>query len=293
MMLGAVLPELRSEAVSLASDLNELVELRKSIALEKERLAAESQGFVRDNEKLAALVAARQGTLKDTEQKIAEQRQRLLDLAKQSGDFRELIARSENEVAAASRAAQEARAADAAQATSQRVASLPFGDPSRLSPKIAFANAKGLLPLPVGGKIIKAYGAPDGIGGTEKGLSLATRPGAPVASPSDGWVAFSGPYRTYGQLLIINAGAGYYVVLAGMERINVEVGQFVLAGEPVATMGDGTARTALSTSVAPTLAPTLALGASQPILYVEFRKDGTAIDPGPWWAKAELEKVRG
>jgi septal ring factor EnvC (AmiA/AmiB activator) len=89
--------------------------------------------------------------------------------------------------------------------------------------------------------------------------------------------------------LIINAGAGYYIVLAGMERINVEVGQFVLAGEPVATMGDGTARTALSTSVA----TSLALGASQPILYVEFRKDGTAIDPGPWWAKAELEKVRG
>jgi septal ring factor EnvC (AmiA/AmiB activator) len=106
-----------------------------------------------------------------------------------------------------------------------------------------------------------------------------------VASPSDGWVAFSGPYRTYGQLLIINAGGGYYVVLAGMERINVEVGQFVLAGEPVATMGDGSARTALAT--------VSALGASQPILYVEFRKDGTAIDPGPWWAKAELEKVRG
>ena len=85
--------------------------------------------------------------------------------------------------------------------------------------------------------------------------------------------------------MIINAGGGYYVVLAGMERINVEVGQFVLAGEPVAIMGDGTARTALATAVP--------LGASQPILYVEFRKDGTAIDPGPWWAKAELEKVRG
>jgi septal ring factor EnvC (AmiA/AmiB activator) len=289
MMLGAVLPELRSEAQSLASDLNELVELRKSIAQEKERLAAEAQAFVRDNEKLSALVTARQGALKDTEQKLAEQRQRLSDLAKQSPDFRDLISRSETEIPAAGRAAQEAKAAEAAQAKNTRVASMPFGDPARLSPKIAFADAKGLLPVPVPGKIVKTYGAPDGIGGTEKGLSLATRAGAPVASPSDGWVAFSGPYRTYGQLLIINAGGGYYVVLAGMERINVEVGQFVLAGEPVATMGDGTARTALSTSVA----TSLALGASQPILYVEFRKDGTAIDPGPWWAKAELEKVRG
>ena len=81
------------------------------------------------------------------------------------------------------------------------------------------------------------------------------KPRAVVASPSDGWVAFSGPYRTYGQLLIINAGGGYYVVLAGMERINVEVGQFVLAGEPVALMGDGSAKTAAA----------IAIGATQPI----------------------------
>ena len=48
-------------------------------------------------------------------------------------------------------------------------------------------------------------------------------------------------------------------------------------------MGDGSVKTAAA----------IALGAAQPVLYVEFRKDGTAIDPSPWWAKAELEKVRG
>jgi septal ring factor EnvC (AmiA/AmiB activator) len=83
--------------------------------------------------------------------------------------------------------------------------------------------------------------------------------------------------------LIINAGSGYYVVLAGMERINVDVGQFVLTGEPIATMGDGSAKTAAA----------IAIGAAQPVLYVEFRKDGTPIDPGPWWARPEMKKVRG
>ena len=68
-----------------------------------------------------------------------------------------------------------------------------------------------------------------------------------------------------------------------MERVNVKVGQFVLAGEPVAIMGDGSARNAVA----------IAIGATQPVLYVEFRKDGTSIDPGPWWAKTDLEKVRG
>jgi septal ring factor EnvC (AmiA/AmiB activator) len=114
-------------------------------------------------------------------------------------------------------------------------------------------------------------------------LLIATRSEAIVTTPCDGWVSFAGPYRSYGQLLIVNAGQGYYIVLAGMDKINVNVGQFVLAGEPVAVMGDSSVKTAAA----------IAVGAVQPVLYVEFRKDGVAIDPGPWWAKAEMQKVRG
>jgi septal ring factor EnvC (AmiA/AmiB activator) len=83
--------------------------------------------------------------------------------------------------------------------------------------------------------------------------------------------------------LIINAGGGYYLLLAGMNHINVEVGQFVLAGEPVATMGD-------TSSASPAVGP---LESTGPVLYVELRKDGGSIDPGPWWAKSQSEKVRG
>ena len=137
--------------------------------------------------------------------------------------------------------------------------------------------------MPVAGTLIKSFGAPDGFGGTEKGLSISTRTGAVVSSPADGWVSFVGSYRNYGQLLIVNVGGGYYLVLAGMQSTSVELGQFILAGEPVAVMGDGSAKTAAA----------IALGAAQPILYVELKKDGAAIDPGPWWAKPELEKVRG
>jgi septal ring factor EnvC (AmiA/AmiB activator) len=96
-------------------------------------------------------------------------------------------------------------------------------------------------------------------------------------------VVYAGPFRSYGQLLILNAGDGYHVVLAGMERISVDIGQFVLTGEPVAVMGSGLTQVAAAASV----------GTSQPVLYVEFRKDGTPVDPGPWWAKNESEKVRG
>ncbi len=109
-----------------------------------------------------------------------------------------------------------------------------------------------------------------------------TRPRGVVSSPADGWVAYAGAFRSYGRLLIINAGDGYYLLLAGMDQINVEVGQFVLAGEPVAVMGD--------TGSAPSAG---AGGRNDPVLYVEFKKDGGSIDPDPWWAKGSSEKVRG
>jgi septal ring factor EnvC (AmiA/AmiB activator) len=155
-------------------------------------------------------------------------------------------------------------------------------NPARLSPAIAFASAKSLLAYPVNGTRIREFGGSDGAGGVQKGISLAARPGAQVTTPCDGWVVYAGPFRSYGQLLILNAGGGYHVLIAGMERISVNIGQFVLTGEPVATMG--------STSQ---VASIFATSASQPVLYVEFRKDGTPIDPGPWWAANEGEKVRG
>ena len=73
------------------------------------------------------------------------------------------------------------------------------------------------------------------------------------------------------------------MLLAGLDRISVLPGQFVLAGEPVGAMGDGAVR----------MAAAAAIGAAEPVLYIELRKDGTAIDPGPWWAKSDIEKARG
>lgn len=286
MLLGAVVPELRAETEILAADLGELVELRKRIASERDQRLKELTGLSGERERLAAIMEARRANLGDAERALESEQERARTLARQALDLKDLIARMEDETDGGKRAA---ALADAAQEERRRLALLKpdskpgtgLGGSGRLSPAVPFGQTRGLLPLPVSGEIRKSFGAADGFGGSEKGLSIASRPGALVASPSDGWIAFSGPYRTYGQLLIINAGDGYYVVLAGMDRISVAVGQFVLAGEPVASMGDASGKTAAS----------IAIGAAQPVLYVEFRKDGAAIDPGPWWAKQE--KVRG
>ena len=115
--------------------------------------------------------------------------------------------------------------------------------PARMQPSIPFANSQGLLPLPVQGEILVRFGQ---------------------------LILYAGPFRSYGQLLIINPGGGYHVVLAGMDRIDVQQGQYVLAGEPIATMGAGTHSGEKSPK--------------RPTLYVEFRRDQQSIDPEPWWS---------
>jgi murein hydrolase activator len=284
-LLGAVLPELRSEVEVLAIDLAELVRLKQAIAADRATLDAELIALNGEQERLTALIGARQARMVEVEKNVGSEQEKASQLARQAGTLKELIDRMEKEISGARQAADEARKAAAAQEreAKEKFAQAAFRDPARLAPKIPFSEARGLLPKPVSGDTVLDFGASDGYGGTTRGISITTRPKAAVVSPADGWVAFAGPFRSYGRLLIINAGGGYYVLLAGMDQISVDVGQFVLAGEPVATMGE-TPLMALSGS---------AMEKNTPVLYVEFRKDGGSIDPGPWWAKSQSEKARG
>ncbi|MGC2025723.1 murein hydrolase activator EnvC family protein, partial [Bradyrhizobium sp.] len=281
-LLGSVVPELRARAEALAKDLGELVALRKAIGSERDRLAADRDKLGDDQTRLAALVDERQRKQSGVEKDLEAESARAIVLSKQVDSLQGLISKMEQDVKSAAKAA----AAASQQGTPSMADGKPnlggLKNPSRLSPAIAFASAKGLFALPVNGVKLREFGGSDGSGGVEKGISLATRAGAQVTTPCDGWVVYAGPFRSYGQLLILNAGGGYHVLIAGMGRISVNIGQFVLTGEPVATMG--------ATSQ---VASILAANASQPVLYIEFRKDGTPIDPGPWWAANEGEKVRG
>lgn len=284
MLLGAVVPELRGEVDTLAGDLTELVRLRGLIASDRQALQNDLAGWARERQRLDALVGARRTRQAELESSLASERVRAAELGNQARSLKDLLDRVESEVAAARRAADAAKAAEEreARATQERFAAAGFRDPARLAPKVKFAEARGDIPRPVTGRLVRGFNQPDGNGGMTRGISLSTRSKAVVSSPADGWVAFAGPFRSYGRLLIINAGDGYYLLLAGMDQISVEVGQFVLAGEPVGSMGEGSAAQ-----------PAADGDRADPVLYVEFKKDGGSIDPEPWWAKSPSEKVRG
>jgi septal ring factor EnvC (AmiA/AmiB activator) len=283
-LLGAVVPSLRGTADKLTADLKQLIALRTEIRRERDRLKADATALAEDRIRIRLLMEEKRQQRTASAEALEEEKRRSEALADQATGLRDLISLMEKEVAAAARAKLEAeKAAIANERGPDRERPTSLGDAGRLSPSVAFSDARGLLPQPVNGRQIRGFGEEDELGAKVQGISLATRPHAQVNSPADGWVVYAGPFRSYGQLLIINAGGGYHVLLAGMERIDVQLGQFVLAGEPVAEMSTPQLASAGAE----------AMGVTQPVLYIEFRKDGTSIDPAPWWAVSSDQKVGG
>jgi murein hydrolase activator len=121
------------------------------------------------------------------------------------------------------------------------------------------------LAIPVAGTIVRSWGEPTE-GGPATGVSYHAPPSARVVAPCGGRVVFAAPFRSYGLLLIVDCGAGYHVVLAGLDRLDARVGQQVAAGEPIGVM--------------PAWQP--GASGSRPALYVELRHDGQPVNPAPW-----------
>lgn len=133
-------------------------------------------------------------------------------------------------------------------------------------------DARGMFNFPAIGKLVRRFGQTTAPGVTAKGILIETRSAAQIVAPYDGRVAFAGPFRDYGQLLIISHGEGYHTLLAGLGRIDAKVGQWVSAGEPVGVM--------------------MSSADERPNLYVELRRNGRPINPLPWLAAGNT-KVQG
>jgi septal ring factor EnvC (AmiA/AmiB activator) len=284
-LLGAVVPELRSQTEILVSDLKELSRVTASIEAERTRLTTTVGEQVAEKQRLTMLLQAKRKLQADTESALAEEKQKSQDLAAKAKSLKDLIAsleedaaakRSANDAAraAAQKAAAEAKTEAEAAAAKAELAALPIPEANQLAAAAPFSALKGQVALPVTGKIKRRFGSSDGNGSTMLGDMVATQSGSIVTAPADGKVLYAGPFRSYGQLLILDAGDGYHVVLAGMAGLNVASGQSVLAGEPIGAMGEARVASA-SASVDES---------STPELYVEFRKDGKPVDPAPWWA---------
>lgn len=234
--LAGLTPALESRMVALRQQLEELDRERLQLATLKAR-ASRTLAGIRDQ----------QENLKD---RIARKR----DLARSS----EAAARS-----ARKRVQALAREVETLTALMQRLDDLrPVAAPATANAPASFADLKGRVPLP-------AEFAPGGAPRLENNaMYLQTRGGAIVTAPHDAIVRFAGPFRSYEGLLILDFGDGYHLLVAGLSGIDVVVGQWLLAGEPVGRMPGG-------------------LTGATAELYLELRRDGSVIDPAPWLAKRQ------
>jgi murein hydrolase activator len=272
-LLGAVVPELRAETEVLIADLNELARIMGSIEAERDRLEVAMTGQAEERERISLLADEKRRLQRRSEAQLVREQERAAELAQQAGSMEELIASLEAEIEAA-RLEEEARreAEEAELAEEADPSDLAIEAPARFA-AIPFSALQGQIGLPVQGSLAARFGDDDEAGGRLAGDIVRTHSGAIVTAPSDGSVLYAGPFRSYGQLLILNAGDGYHLVLAGMSRISVRLGQNVVAGEPVGAMGE-TRVASVATSGDENTGPEL---------YIEFRREGKPVDPAPWW----------
>ena len=286
-LLRSAVPAVQSSARTLQNELSDLYAVRAEMTTQKERIALGAATLLDRRQNLEALEkdrAARQQTLASA---TSEATLRLEQLARETQDLRELVEKvnaerrrretEEREKAEAARLAEarakeiEAAKAPPSSPETETAALTTTPPPSPPAPDLAplvaelrpFSEARGTLPFPAVGTVDQLYGQADGGAGLRsKGITIKTRPTAQVIAPFDGVVAFAGPFRAYGLLLIIEHSEGYHTLLAGLGRVDCAVGQRVLAGEPVGSMDDD----------------------GSPSLYVELRRDGQPMNPLPWLA---------
>lgn len=289
-LLGAVVPGIRKETEALTADLQALASIRRDILGEKESLVATMNSSLEEEKRIELLLAEKEKLRQQSTQDLAAEKAKADALAGQATSLSGLITSLETEIASVRDAAANAKALEdeRSRLTEQErekardLARTMVPDKNRIAPAYEFSQLQKKLALPVAGSVLRQFGEEDGTGHPLQGMVLTSSADALVTAPADGWIVFSGKFRSYGEMIILNPGNGYHIVIAGMDRTNVSQGQFVVAGEPLAVMG--AKRVASATA--------LAMETDKPTLYIEFRKDGKPVDSRPWWTSTDIGRAR-
>lgn len=264
-LLGTIVPRLKHEAETLAKELSDLRVIRQRIEAEQRALEAAADALKRDETNLDKLMSRKAEEREAIRSFNRAQEAHLAELARRAENLSALIEGLRDDKAGAPRARPTMKGRLLPQG--QEVAGI-WASPGA-APR-SFAEARGRLRLPAVGKVVEKFGVPNESGGLTKGIKLGTLTGAHVVMPFDGRVKYAGPLKTYGQVLIVEAGDDYLIILAGMARIDAAVGQWLLAGEPVGRMAEK--------------------GEDGPKeLYLEFRHGREPFDPVPWLAGVTKE----
>ena len=268
-LLRSAVPQLENSARALRDELDGLSIARAEVEDRKAVLLIASRSLEGEQKTLEIMIKRKTAMRAEAISKSRAANSQMRELSKKAKTLRELLSKIESsraEIAARmeGRDVMDKPGSSVQRPASKKIATAPGLDDSRGDSGGfigSISKARGQLPFPVVGTLVGRYGQDLGNGISRKGISIETRYRSQVISPFDGKVVFSGPFRGYGQLLIIDHGEGYHSLLAGLGRIDAVLGNPVLAGEPVAVMNEA---------------------GEQPVLYVEFRRNNEPVNPLPW-----------
>ena len=276
MLLRVAIPRVKERAVSLSNEIESLKRVKLDIAGKVLRLHDVGDSLTKERGKLRALLSKNRALQRQTEAQRNELHQRMARLTKEARSLRDLVARLDASRAPLVRD-------DPSRKPARTPSRTPTGTPDGgkavgheaapdMPQGLRSFPSRGPITTPVVGHLVGRFGENTRFGNTLNGIQLEARLDAQVIAPFDGQVVFSGPFRNYGQILIIEHRGGYHTVLAGLSRIDAVVGQWLLAGEPIGVLA--------------------ARNQGKPTLYIELRHNGQPINPAPWIV-ARTGRVRG
>lgn len=254
MILSDVSPALAAEAAELRAQLEEIGQMR---ALQESALA-----------QLATGLQGAQRARTELSQAIAERRMLPERFELSSDALRQLL-----------------ESVDSLDSFADSLRAMPRGG-GLASDLPDFADARGTLPMPVLGRILRGFGDEDAAGIARPGLVLATAPRALVSAPWPSTVRYAGPLLDYGTVVIVEPDPDHLLVLAGLDELYVRAGDVLDAAAPIGLMG-GAAPTGEELIVTNVQGGGADLSET---LYMELREAGEPVDPRAWFVTESTEE---
>ena len=269
MLLSDAAPAVEARAARLRDAIDRLASLTEALVAERAAFEETNKELEARRDVLADLMAQKEKERDVAASLVAAAQRETARLAVEATSLRELVRRLERLAHSVTPrlkppAPRETRPAIArpSQPTIKPETPAPY------RPAKKFADAQGALRAPVAGRLTGRFGRPRPEGGNFEGLRFSARDQAIVTAPFEGRVAVARDWRPIGNLLILDVGGGFHVLLMGVDAILVEEGQRVAAGEPVANMADGGAN-----------------------LDLEIRKNGEPVNPALWLSRKSMEEL--
>lgn len=262
MLLRETVPYLEENASRIREELKVISQKKSLVEKQINQISKQKKILESEHSRMRSLASKKYKMRSAVAIKSEKAKKNMEKLASQANDLRDLLGKIEKQRLEKKRKEEENAKLLAQKKLAEKKSDdlIKYQPPVITGKAVAFEQAKGSLPIPARGTIITAYGEQVVKGVSAKGITIKTRNQAQVIAPFDGSVVFSGPFRGYGNLIIIEHGDGYLSLLAGLQSMDVEVGQMLLAGEPIGQMpSDGEAK-----------------------LYLEIRKDNQPINPMAW-----------